>query len=96
VIDQAQPDTLTLHAHGSLTVHSKMVLADGSLYALGPVPSEEGDLSVRVTLDGDKATATLDSAPPATCWSLGTPQGMLLEAKNCAVFVESFASVQDL
>jgi hypothetical protein len=95
-VDEAQPDTLVLAAHGTLNVHSKMVLSDGSLYQLGPTASEPGDLSVRVVLDGEKATATLDSAPPATCWSVGTPEQTLLSAQNCAIFVESFATVEAL
>ncbi len=95
-IEQAEPDRLTLTAHGSLSVHAKMVLTDGSLYPLGPTPSEPGDLTLRVTLDGDKYTTTIDAAPPATCWSIGTPQSMLLQAQNCAIFVESFATVEAL
>jgi hypothetical protein len=51
---------------------------------------------VRVTLDGEKATVTLDSAPPATCWTVGTPDNTLLQATNCAIFVESFATVEAL
>jgi hypothetical protein len=97
-VDEAVPDTLVLTAHGTLSVHSKMVLSDGSLYQLGPTESEPGDLSVRVTLDGEKATAVLDSTPPATCWSIpgGTPDNTLLQATNCAIFVESFATVEAL
>jgi hypothetical protein len=95
-IEEARPDQLTLTAHGTLSMHSKMVLPDGSLYTLGPIPSAPGDLTVRVTLDGERYTTTLDAAPPATCWSLGTPQQMLLQANNCAVFVESFATVESL
>jgi hypothetical protein len=95
-VEEAQPDTLVLSAHGTLNVHSKMVLSDGSLYQLGPTQSEPGDLSIRVVLDGEKATATLDTAPPATCWSVGTPDHTLLSASHCAVFVESFADVEAL
>jgi hypothetical protein len=95
-IEEAQPDQLTLSAHGTLSVHSKMVLSDGSLYPLGPVESAPGDLTVRVTRDGDRYTVTLDAAPPATCWSLGTPDQTLLQANNCSVFVESFATVESL
>ena len=95
-IEAAQPDTLALSAHGTLNVHSKMVLSDGSLYQLGPTASEAGDLAIRVTLDGEKATATLDSTPPATCWSVGTPAHTLLQATHCAVYVSSFATVDAL
>jgi hypothetical protein len=96
VIEEAQPDALTLRAHSRLSVRSKLVLPDGSLYPLGATASEDGDLNVRVTLDGQKAIATLDAAPPATCWSVGTPEATLLSAQNCAVFVESFAQVEAL
>ena len=95
-IEEESPDALTLRAQGSLMVHSSMVLSDGTLYPLGAIPTEAGDLTVRVTLDADKATATLDSTPPATCWTVGTPDNTLLQAQNCAVFVESFAKVDAL
>jgi hypothetical protein len=95
-IEQAEPDALTLSVHGTLMVHSSMVLPDGTLYKLGKTPTEPGDLTVRVTVDGAKATATLDSTPQATCWSLGAPGNTLLIAENCAVFVESFATVEAL
>jgi hypothetical protein len=95
-IEEQAPDALTLRAEGALMVHSSMVLADGTLYPLGAIPTEAGELTVRVTLDGDKATATLDSTPPATCWTVGAPDNTLLQAQNCAVFVESFAKVDAL
>jgi hypothetical protein len=95
-VDQAEPDALTLTAHGALMVHSSMVLPDGTLYKLGKTPTEAGELTVRVTIDGAKATATLDTAPQSTCWSVGAPGNTLLQAQNCAVFVESFATVQAL
>ena len=95
-VEQAEPDVLVLKAHGALTVHASMVLEDGTLYPLGGTPTEPGDLSVRVTLDAGRATAIFDAAPPATCWSVGAPDHTLLEARNCAVFVESFAEVRPL
>ena len=74
--------------------------ADGSNLCSGgsrrAAPTESGELTVRVTIDGAKATVTLDSAPQSTCWSLGVPDKTLLHAQNCAVFVESFANVEAL
>lgn len=95
-IEKAEPDQLVLTVTTPLVVHGSMLLADGSLYKLGDVPTEPGQLTVRVTSDGTRATAALDAAPPATCWSVGAPGKLLLSAVNCALFVESFADVQSL
>jgi hypothetical protein len=92
-IDQAVADTLVVHVTTPLTVHSSMLLADGTFYKLGDTETEPGDVQVRVTTDGEAATVSLDATPPSICWSVGTPDHMLLQAQNCAVFVESFAQV---
>ena len=95
-IEQAEADSLVLSASSALTVHSSMVLSDGTLYPLGDTQTAIGDVTVRVTLDGDNATATLDAAPPDICWSVFAAGQQLLQAQNCALFVESFATVYSL
>jgi hypothetical protein len=95
-VEQAEADTLVLSANSALTVHSSMVLSDGTLYRLGDTQTAAGDLTVRVTVDGEKATATLDATPPDTCWSVNAAGQELLQAQNCALFVESFATVYSL
>ncbi len=99
-VEQAEADTLVLRANTSVTLRSSMVLSDGTLYQLGDQETEPTDVNLRVTTDGQAATVTLDAAPPQTCWSvagIGNSAGMmLLQAQNCAVFVESSAQVYSL
>lgn len=89
----AAPDSLTVTVDGTLEVHSKMVLADGSLYPLGAIPTEPGTLTVRVTTDGSSANVRVDGAPRGDdCWSLGP----LLVVRECALHIDSPATVEAL
>jgi hypothetical protein len=83
------PDQLTLQLETPLVVHANLQLEDGTPYQLGNSLTEMGTLTVRVTLDGAHAVATIDAAPPSACWSVAD----LFTVTNCALFVESSANV---
>ena len=89
----AAPDALTVIVDGALEVHSKMVLDDGSLYPLGAIPTEPGELTLRVTSDGSAANVRIDGAPSGQeCWSMGP----LLLVRDCALHVDSPATLEAL
>jgi hypothetical protein len=85
-----EPDTLVVHASGSLIYHTAMELADGSLYPLGNSTATGQDLEIRIERDADGVRATLDAPPAAECGQVGD----LLTLSRCSMFVEADANVR--
>jgi hypothetical protein len=63
-------DSVEITAHAPLYLRWRMVLDDGSTWALGPSRTEALDLDVSVVRSGDGYTATLDARCPGECWTL--------------------------
>jgi hypothetical protein len=67
----AADDALELRATVPLTLHWSLVLADGSLYPLGPVPTAPLVLDVQIARSqGQAATATVQASCAGTCWAV--------------------------
>jgi hypothetical protein len=74
--------------HGTLTYVASLLLDDGSLYQLGTVSSEPGDIEVRATRYEFGVYVTVDSAPHGKCLSIPG----LIDLSNCSLYVESDGS----
>jgi hypothetical protein len=77
-------NSLTAHAHGSLTYHADLLDEDGRLRSLGAVQTDAADFDVRATRYEFGVHVTVDAAPQGTCWKIPG----VLDISNCSLYVE--------
>ncbi len=82
---QKEPDALTAHGHSSLVYHASLLLADGTLYPLGPVTSNAADFDVRATRYEMGVHVTIDAGPQGQCWTIPG----VIDVSDCSLYVES-------
>jgi hypothetical protein len=82
---QKEPDALTAHGHSSLVYHASLLLADGTLYALGPVTSNAADFDVRATRYEMSVHVTIDAGPQGQCWTIPG----IIDVSDCSLYVET-------
>lgn len=82
---QKEPDALTAHGHASLVYRASLLLADGSLYALGPVTSNAADFDVRATRYELGVHVTIDAGPQGQCWTIPG----IIDVSDCSLYVET-------
>jgi hypothetical protein len=76
-------NSLTAHAHGSLTYRADLLDEDGTLRSVGPVQTDDADFDVRATRYEFGVHVTVDAAPQGTCLKLPG----LLDISNCSLYV---------
>jgi hypothetical protein len=85
-----QPDALELHANAPLELDWSLLLADGTLYKLGPARTQPVDLDLAVVRTGDgNVTATVTAHCPGDCWSIDG----VADLRDGTLYVESAAVV---
>jgi len=67
---RATDNAVEITVHTPLTLHWRMVLDDGTTWALGPTRTEALDLDVRVVRAGDVYSAVVDASCPGECFVL--------------------------
>ena len=82
---QKEPDALTAHGHSSLVYHASLLLADGTLYPLGPVTSNAADFDVRATRYESGVHVTIDAGPQGQCWTIPG----IIDVSDCSLYVET-------
>jgi hypothetical protein len=82
---QEEPDALTAHGHSSLVYHASLLLADGTLYPLGPVTSNAADFDVRATRYESGVHVTIDAGPQGQCWTIPG----IIDVSDCSLYVET-------
>jgi hypothetical protein len=66
----ASDDYLELHAEAPLRLAWSVVLADGSIYALGPAVTSPLDFDLQVQREAGQVTATLYAQCSGVCWTI--------------------------
>ncbi len=85
-----QADALELTANAPLQLDWSLLLADGTLYKLGPARTKPLDLDVAIVRTADGATtATVTASCPGDCWSI---EG-IADLRDGQLYVESGATV---
>jgi hypothetical protein len=84
----ADADSVEIKAHTPLFLSWRMVLDDGSTWALGPTRTEALDLDVSVVRTADGYTLSLDAQCPGECWTLDGIAALRDAQLNLAADVE--------
>ena len=84
----AAEDSVEITAHTPLLLRWRMVLDDGSTWALGPTRTEALDLDVSIVRSGDAYTLSLDASCPGECWTLDGIAALRDAQLNLAADVE--------